>query len=54
MININEVAKDRRYNLQYFTRHIKYIGRKGKYKSHKIELDIKKNIKFYFGFLLNS
>ena len=42
--NINEVAKDRRYNLQYFTRHIKYIGRKGKYKSHKIELDIKKNI----------
>ena len=42
--NINEVSKERRFNLQYFTRHIKYIGKKGKYKAHKIELDIKKNI----------
>lgn len=42
--NINEVSKDRRFNLEYFTRHIKYIGKKGKYKAHKIELDIKHNI----------
>ena len=42
--DIQEVSKDRRYNLQYFTRHIKYIGKKGKYKAHKIQLDVKHNM----------